>query len=45
MIDSLLHICFRGTFEKLEVEVRVCVVLALVSASNHDWFRRERAVT
>ncbi|CAG01152.1 unnamed protein product [Tetraodon nigroviridis] len=22
MIDSLLHICFRGTFEKLEVEVR-----------------------
>lgn len=27
MIDNLLHICFRGTFEKLEVAVRVCVGL------------------
>lgn len=25
MIDDLLHVCFRGTFEKLEVAVRVCV--------------------
>lgn len=36
MIDSLLHICFRGTFERLEVEVRVCVALASVSASSYE---------
>lgn len=38
MIDSLLHICFRGTFERLEVEVRVCAALASVSASSCEWF-------
>lgn len=29
MIDNLLHICFIGTFEKLEIAVRVCVGLCV----------------
>lgn len=44
MIDSLLHVCFRGTFEKLEVEVRVCVVLGFVSASSDEWFHSKHVL-
>lgn len=37
MIDSLLQICFKGTFEKLEVAVRVGVLMLLLCPRVHTF--------
>lgn len=34
MIDNLLHICFTGTFEKLEVAVRVRVLTSALPGAR-----------